>query len=135
MSVNHTLIGLLLLLLSGITHLPAQTEPELELNGLVVDRTITINGHEFYRYFNMAYESPFNISQYNLTIHEKPSARWGSRIWIQTDGKILFQAFVHPGRAKLKLIAEDAANIVRNNLFQLSLFEAANEEDLSKNGY
>lgn len=113
----------------------SQTEPELEFNGLITDRTITINGHEFARYFNLAYENPLNLNKYNLTIREKPSARWGSRIWIETEGRVIFQAFVHPGRAKLKLMAEDAARIVSNNLLRMSLFEASNEEDLSQNGY
>jgi curli production assembly/transport component CsgE len=108
---------------------------ELELSGLIVDRTITINGHEFYRFFNMAYESSLKLQEYNLIVYEKPSARWGSLIWVETENKVLFQAFIHPGRAKVKLIAEDAAEIVRNNLFRLTLFKSRDNEDIANNGY
>ncbi|PLY13857.1 MAG: hypothetical protein C0631_12860, partial [Sedimenticola sp.] len=53
-----------------------------EISGIVVDRTITLMGHDFYRYFTSYRQFTQPESKYNLTVFERPSARWGSLVWI-----------------------------------------------------
>ncbi|MCM8325103.1 hypothetical protein M8U86_08385, partial [Enterobacter hormaechei] len=51
---------------------------EVEVPGLLTDHTVTSVGHDFYRAFSDKWESDYPG---NLTINERPSARWGS--WIR----------------------------------------------------
>lgn len=66
---------------------------EVEIPGLLTDRTVSSVGHDFYRAFSDRWESSFTG---NLTINERPSARWGSWITITVDQDILYQAFLFP---------------------------------------
>lgn len=85
---------------------------EVEIPGLLTDHTVTSVGHEFYRAFSDKWESDFTG---NLTINERPSARWGSWITITVDQDIIYQAFLYPGRrdfdrnVNVALINTDAA--------------------------
>ena len=85
---------------------------EVEIPGLLTDHTVTSVGHEFYRAFSDKWESDFTG---NLTINERPSARWGSWITITVDQDIIYQAFLYPGRrdfdrnVDVALINTDAA--------------------------
>lgn len=66
---------------------------EVEIPGLLTDRTVSSIGHDFYREFSHKWESSFTG---NLSINEKPSARWGSWITVTLEQEILFQLFLFP---------------------------------------
>ena len=68
---------------------------EVEVPGLLTDHTVSSVGHEFYRAFSDRWESSFTG---NLTINERPSARWGSWITITVDQDVIFQAFLFPSK-------------------------------------
>lgn len=55
---------------------------EVEVPGLLTDHTVTSVGHDFYRAFSDKWESDYPG---NLTINERPSARWGSWITITAN--------------------------------------------------
>ncbi|WP_455427700.1 curli production assembly/transport protein CsgE [Dryocola sp. LX212] len=66
---------------------------EVEIPGLLTDHTVSSVGHDFYRAFSDKWESSFTG---NLTINERPSARWGSWITITIDQDVIYQAFLFP---------------------------------------
>lgn len=66
---------------------------EVEIPGLLTDHTVSSVGHDFYRAFSDKWESPFTG---NLTINERPSARWGSWITITINQDVIFQTFLFP---------------------------------------
>ena len=68
---------------------------EVEIPGLLTDHTVSSVGHDFYRAFSDRWESSFTG---NLTINERPSARWGSWITITVDQDVIFQAFLFPSK-------------------------------------
>lgn len=68
---------------------------EVEVPGLVTDRTVSAIGHDFYRGFSEKWENSFRG---NITIYERPSARWGSWITIRADQDLLYQTFLFPTR-------------------------------------
>ena len=68
---------------------------EVEVPGLLTDHTVSSVGHEFYRAFSDKWESSFTG---NLTINERPSARWGSWITITVDQDVIFQSFLFPSK-------------------------------------
>ena len=72
--------------------LHAATTVEVEVPGLLTDHTVSSIGHDFYRAFSDKWESDTG----NLTINERPSARWGSWITITVNQDVIFQTFLFP---------------------------------------
>ena len=68
---------------------------EVEVPGLLTDRTVSSVGHDFYRAFSDKWESTWTG---NLTINERPSARWGSWITITINQSVVYQTFMFPTR-------------------------------------
>ncbi|CAM6752879.1 curli production assembly/transport protein CsgE [Enterobacter intestinihominis] len=66
---------------------------EVEVPGLLTDHTVTSVGHDFYRAFSDKLESDYPG---NLTINERPSARWGSWITITANQDVIYQTFLFP---------------------------------------
>ena len=66
---------------------------EVEVPGLLTDHTVTSVGHDFYRAFSDKRESDYPG---NLTINERPSARWGSWITITANQDVIYQTFLFP---------------------------------------
>lgn len=68
---------------------------EVEIPGLLTDHTVSSVGHDFYRAFSDKWESSWKG---NLTINERPSARWGSWITIAINQQVVYQTFLFPTR-------------------------------------
>jgi len=60
--------------------------------------TVSAVGHAFYRGFSDKWESDYPG---NLTINERPSARWGSWITITVNQDVIFQTFLFPTKRDL----------------------------------
>ena len=71
---------------------------EVEIPGLLTDHTVSSVGHSFYRAFSDKWESDYPG---NLTINERPSARWGSWITITVNQDVIFQTFLYPTKTDL----------------------------------
>ena len=89
--------------------------PEEVYGGMVVNQTITVIGRDFYDYFVAAWREFPLTERYVISIHEWPSARWGSRIRIDYAQRPVFQAFIQPVRARIKEISERAAEKTYSN--------------------
>jgi curli production assembly/transport component CsgE len=83
--------------------------PEEIDGGAVVDQTVTVVGHDFFSHFALAWSEQPLSERYTLSIHERPSARWGSEIWVEYAQRRVFHAFLRPSRADLKRVGEQAA--------------------------
>jgi curli production assembly/transport component CsgE len=77
--------------------------------GVVADSTVTFIGHEFYNSFVSAWRDLDRIDRYSLQIVERPSARWGSLVWVEYRNQKLFNAFLSPGRRDYVRTAGQAA--------------------------
>jgi curli production assembly/transport component CsgE len=86
---------------------PLQTEDSLR--GLVVDRTVTFFGREFYSQFVDVWREQPAAAEIDLVIHERPDARFGSEISVEFDRRTEFRAFVSPARSHIRSLAESAA--------------------------
>ncbi len=96
---------------------------EDEISGFTIDNTITRIGHDFSRFLSDYRSSNLANSNYNLTVHERPSARWGNLIWVTKDHQTLYRRFIQPSNTRLKETAEDAAQQIHNQIKQLKLKE------------
>lgn len=83
-----------------------------ELNGFLLDQTVSHIGHQFYRHFSARLR---DISQldFNLVVRERPSARWGSLLWVEYEQRTVYRGMLSPNTAQLPEIAAAAADEVK----------------------
>lgn len=112
-SVAATNTPLLTPQVNGSDSLSKAAKRQLEdpLHGVIVNRTVTVQGHEFYQYFSMWWRQLDEDNKYSITIYERPSARWGSEVWVEYRNDRVFHVFLPPARSQTKQISEQAAQI------------------------
>lgn len=91
------------------------------LQGVIVNRTVTVLGNDFYQYFTSYWNTVNQDSRYSIAIYERPTARWGSEVWIQFRQQRVFHTFLAPARQAAKDVAENAAHIVEQNIMRAEL--------------
>ena len=79
------------------------------ITGLMVDNTVTFIGREFYAAFALAWLGQGATTDKNLSVHEQPTARSGSRVWVEYNRRTLFQVFLSPTLANIEATARQAA--------------------------
>ncbi|WP_136065026.1 CsgE family curli-type amyloid fiber assembly protein [Modicisalibacter radicis] len=102
------------------------------LSGLLIDRTITMIGKTFFRQFSQRRLDSLLLSDVSLIVHERPSARWGSLIWIAEDNRILYQATLPPRLSDVDQYATAAVEQVEQLHLQRKIMQALeNNGDLA----
>lgn len=91
------------------------------LQGVIINRTVTVLGNDFYQYFTTYWNQVNQESRYSIAIFERPTARWGSEIWIEFRQRRIFHTFLAPARAAAKEIAEAAADLVEKNIMRAEM--------------
>lgn len=84
--------------------------------GVVADQTVTFIGQRFFREFVARWSDKARADAYSIAVFERPSARWGSLIWVEYANRKVFQTFVSPGRADLRALGEQVADRVYDNV-------------------
>jgi curli production assembly/transport component CsgE len=97
----------------------AAVEARGEAWGIVTSQAVTVAGHEFCKHFTMAWRDQPGSDRYTLAIRERPSARWGSLVWIEFGQQRVLQLQLPPARAGLKALAESAADTVYQAILDL----------------
>lgn len=83
--MKRYIFSLLLLALSPA----AADEPQFEVNGLVVDQTLSRVGHLFYEELISGWEVPDDVG--TITVYERPDIFAGNIIWVEINDTIVFQ--------------------------------------------
>lgn len=94
---------------------------EEPLTGVVVNRTVTVLGKEFYRHFANFWRYSPQSNRYSISIHERPSARFGSEVWVLYRQQRVFHTFLPPARPATKEISQYAVEYVIDNLARREL--------------
>ncbi|WP_081066683.1 CsgE family curli-type amyloid fiber assembly protein [Burkholderia cepacia] len=92
--------------------------PEDQLGGTVTTDAVTLAGRDFYTYFSQTWSEIPLSERYLVAIHERPSGRYGSLIWVEFQQKRVFQTFLPIARANVKAVAESAASISFQTVIQ-----------------
>jgi curli production assembly/transport component CsgE len=95
-----------------------ETDDDIELVGIVIDRTKTPVGRRFYQEFTADWiENLDEISgQANLLIEERPARGSGSLLSIRDEQDLLYRQFLSPRIIGIQEDAEQAAEFVRDQL-------------------
>ncbi len=78
--------------------------------GLVLGQTVTVAGQDFYQSFVMFWREKALSERYSLVVRERPSARAGSLIWIESRGRRVLQLVLPASRAHARRFSEQAAD-------------------------
>ncbi|WP_237055322.1 CsgE family curli-type amyloid fiber assembly protein [Microbulbifer sediminum] len=109
---------------------------EDEISGFNIDQTITRTGHDFARYMSEYRNYHYPDAQYNLTIRERPSARWGNLIWVTYNYKVVYRRFLQPSNADVQKQAEQAAIQIHEMVQKEKLRQALEDHfDLGKDEF
>jgi len=109
--------------------------PDLEqLTGFVVDRTVTNFGGVFFRFFSDAWREQPGIEDLDVTVVERPSARFGSVVYVEHNNRPVARVFLYAGRsATIKPLAAEAARYVATQLSDNALAGLLfNDPDIAK---
>lgn len=113
--MSRLTLGLLLLCLLGPLQAEeqqsAQARSEAELSGLIIDNTISRFGHDFHRYLSFQLQDAEELEN-DLVVRERPSARWGSLVWVEYGPRTVYRRFLQPNMTEIEAIAEDAARVI-----------------------
>lgn len=103
-----------------------------EMMGFIVDNCISHIGHDFYNAFSDRLRSTSRLD-FNLVVRERPSARWGSLIWVEYEQRVIYRRFLAPNTSQLEAIASEAADLVRAEIVQRKLqIQLQDNTDLGK---
>ena len=78
-------------------------------SGVITNQVMTVAGQDFYHYFVTAWRDKEGSEQYTLAVRERPSARWGSEVWIEYGQRRVFYGRLPIARAGIRQMSEDAA--------------------------
>lgn len=109
---------------------------EDEISGFNIDQAITRTGHDFARYMSEYRNLHYPDSAYNLTIQERPSARWGNLIWITYNNKTVFRRFISPSTNNIRKLAEEASKMIHEMVLQEKVRQALTDHyDIGKDEF
>jgi curli production assembly/transport component CsgE len=101
--------------------IPAPAERAFDrYDGIVTNQVITVAGQDFYQFFVAAWREKEGSDRYALAVHERPSARWGSEVWVEFRQQRVFRTFLPAARAAIRPISEQAADIAYRSVAQMA---------------
>jgi hypothetical protein len=92
----------------------------LEIDGLVIDETVTKIGRDFFDVFRGAWEPPDGVVNYTIRIQEQPVPTLGTRVVLLLDDEPLFQLQLEPRYEVIEDLARQAAQFTAQELMQRS---------------
>jgi curli production assembly/transport component CsgE len=100
----------------------------LELDGLIIDETITKIGHDFYKYFNDYWSAPEGANNYTIYISEKLMPGMGNLVIVKIDEKKVFENRITPRDYVIEQMAKFATNRVQAYLRQYEIIQKQLEQ-------
>lgn len=112
----------------------------MEIDNLIIERTQTRIGHEFYRDFVTRWnEAPQPPGEYQIIIVERANPRWGSLVWVEVGGflsgqDVVYRKVLLPRTADIQKEAAQAVEAVRAYFQRVREFKKTLQEDLAGTG-
>ncbi|UIP26963.1 curli production assembly/transport protein CsgE [Photobacterium sp. TLY01] len=85
-----------------------------EIDGVVIDRTMTRLGEEFYSLFAQKLEDQLDELKENISVKERPTALSGSIITVFHRQNIIYRTALSPGRQNIEEKTDQAVSAVKN---------------------
>ncbi|MBV6271509.1 curli production assembly/transport protein CsgE [Alcaligenaceae bacterium CGII-47] len=91
------------------------------LRGLIINRTITVLGWDFYKGFSEIWQALYPDSKNTLIVIERPTAKYGSEIWISYENQNVFHTFLSPMRSRAREESKQAVDIVHKTVADIEI--------------
>ncbi|HET8598160.1 MAG TPA: curli production assembly/transport protein CsgE [Castellaniella sp.] len=91
------------------------------LRGLVINRTVTVLGWDFYKSFSEIWQALYPDSRDTMTVIERPTAQFGSEIWISYLNQTVFHTFLSPARSHARDESKAAVETVHENIRSIDI--------------
>lgn len=124
-------LGLAIVLILGCQF--STYSQDIEIDGLLLDRTISRLGHEFYYKFSALYRELPNTQGTNVVIKETLVPRAGTRLEVLLNAKVVYVTYMGRRQGPLQQRVEDALFTLMDAKAQAE-FEAASE-DMAASGW
>lgn len=112
-----------------------ESEPEIEIDGLIVDDTKTKTGKDFYDLFYTSWIAPAEAKNYTITISEKPFRLTSTLIVVSINDTPVYQSVLQPRQDIVEGLSEDAISTTQTYLANYEeLMKQLNGEDMSGSG-
>ena len=113
----------------------SSSDPDLEIDGLLIDETKTKSGRDFYEYFYKDWTPPVGVKNYMIFISERPYRLNNTLIEIKINETLVFQQFLQRRDEFVENLAKEAAQRVYIYLLQYNtLIKQLNGNDMNGNG-
>lgn len=99
---------------SGLTlpEIPPRTgstdDSQIELSGIVLDRTITRFGKDFFFFYTGYWRDVPNTEGLTVVIHEQVFPQAGTRLWVELEQETIFQTYFGRRHTDVRKVAEQA---------------------------
>lgn len=103
----------------------AANDQQIELSGLVLDRTITRFGKDFFFYYTGYWRDIPDTEGLTVVIHEQVFPQAGTRLWVELDQQTIFQTYFGRRHSDVKKVAEQAILISLDRVIDIKARSAA----------
>ena len=98
---------------------------DIELSGLVLDRTITRFGKDFFFYYSGYWRDIPDTEGLTVVIHEQVFPQAGTRLWVELEQETIFQTYFGRRHTDTRKVAEQAILISLDKVVELKARAAA----------
>lgn len=99
--------------------------PDIELSGIVLDRTITRFGKDFFFYYTGYWRDVPDTEGLTVVIHEQVFPQAGTRLWVEMEQETIFETYFGRRHTDVKKVAEQAVLISLDKVVEIKARAAA----------
>ena len=103
-----------------------------EIDGLLIDETLTKFGHDFYDIFYSGWEAPPKVNNYTIRIKEKPAVGRGFLITVQVNEETVIEQNLQPNYGQIEEIANYSVAYITEYLMNYENLKNQIDEDDQK---
>ena len=98
---------------------PLSHADDIELGGVVIDRTITRFGKDFFFYYTSYWRDIPSTDGLTVVIHERVYPQAGTHLWIELDQELIYQTYFGRRQNDVKTMAEQAIMVSINEVAKI----------------
>lgn len=109
---------------------PISQADEIDLGGMVLDRTISRFGKDFFFYYTSYWRDIPSTNGFTVVIHEQIYPQAGTRLWVEMEREKIFETYFGRRQNDVKELAERAILISINEVARIkadSVFDTSQD--------
>lgn len=107
------------ILLLALLFTPISQADDIELGGMVLDRTISRFGKDFFFYYTSYWRDIPSTNGMTVVIHEQIFPQAGTRLWVEIERTKIFETYFGRRQNDVKKLAEQAILISINEVARI----------------